>query len=100
MSSEANEGSKPTGEKASTDLADVISKQSVEMGRFLGKDDQGREHCYWPHTGRITVRAFDGLDTITVEEFDLDGKTLNDYRVFVDDFVDNCDVDWNEAAFR
>lgn len=95
---EARYDSDDTDEK--TTITDVGEALAQKVGLILGEDDQGREHVHWPARNEISVRERSADDTHeTVEEVDLGAKTVADYRVFVEEHVDDCDVDWNEAAF-
>lgn len=86
-------------EKASTveHAGELISKRFL---RILGLDDQKRQHCYKPATGEIIVREKTGLTSEVHERIDIGGKTIEDYRVFVETEVESIEMNWYEEAFN
>jgi hypothetical protein len=65
--------------------------------RLLGTDARGYEVRYYFVDGDIQI--VDPETNDVVDETDLDGRTPQQYREWVDEFVDETEVDWNEEAF-
>lgn len=89
----------PTTENPST-VANAGELLERAFLRVLGVDDRGRKHCFQPATGEILVRDETGATTETVDRIDTGAKTIHDYREFVDNEVDDLEVDWYDRVFR
>lgn len=65
--------------------------------RYLGTDVRGYEVRYYFTADQI--RIVDPETDDVVDETDLNGASIHDYRAWVESEVDATTVDWAEEAF-
>jgi hypothetical protein len=84
-------------DQESTGIQSAFESMVDSIYRDLGTDVRGYEVRYYFAADQ--VRIVDPEADDVVDETDLDGASIHQYREWVDEHVDATEVDWNEEAF-